>query len=570
MPQLTEDQTLCPWCSEVTDVRTMVDDPTGTDTICEPCFENIHTEDCHWCGDSDNADSMTEIGDGWLCNNCVGDSTMCIDCDDTVHMDEVSYVDGWRHSGPVCESCYDGSYFYCDNCGEHMALDNYGGEGLCSDCYEDEGYCDCGECGGGEGGIRRWGDAPDLQFHDIPFIGPLRTVYPRSMTQSQYQPQVGKYYLGMEIELEETCSSIVGPFVTRHSDHMWATTDATVDDGYEIVTMPHTFEAWMTTFPWAEWNADIHSQVPEQSNYSSNGIHIHISRTAFANSKGRVLASHLYKFMQFIRVNEAAIQMLSEREGGSYCMWDQQRDARDGMNDAKEATSTRNYERYRPVNTQNRQTIELRFFDGRSDPAFMKRALMFVHSLAEFTRYGKAHDARTWEAYTTYVSEHDDLYPELQAYLVDNRRRLVFNAMTSEYRYTDTVLPAIKQRKQRERMEAATERNRQARNERERQALLDSVDNVCTCDGCTAYANRAAEAAVPTLNDGDFIRDYMAGSFHVNVYQTQLGQRHEYRYVGAQELDAYGEYVMSEGFQGDVTLPTSILNQDVTLQREVR
>jgi hypothetical protein len=388
-----------------------------------------------------------------------------------------------------------------------MSNDDYGGEGYCNDCYDDEDNCDCGECGyGGDEGIRRWGDTPDLRFHDVPFIGPSPVPWmnePYNRVHVSNAPAQGKYYLGMEIEVEDVSAHVVGSFVTRHSERMWATTDATIDNGFEIVTMPMTYGAWMETFPWDEWTNDIHNRVPDQSEYDSNGIHIHVSRAAFADAKGRPLASHLYKFMQFIRKHESAIQYLSERQGGSYCMWDQQRDARDSVKDAK---STNNYERYRPVNTQNRQTIELRFFDGRSDPTFMKRSLMFVHSLVEYTRHGKAHDKRTWEAYTTYVSDHADLYPELQAYFVSNRRRLLACALTSEFRYTDTVLPIIKRRKEQQRRELIEERNREARIRRERERAIELVDVTCQCVGCQAYAQRTAND-MQTLDDGRTIME---------------------------------------------------------------
>ena len=537
MPTLTEDEVNCPHCGET--VLANATTEYLDEMLCVVCYDDaLDASPCYFCGEHNKHDDMTMIQDDeFMCLDCSHDHTECIDCEVYVPMDECAYVSEWRRDGPVCEDCYEDNYFYCDNCMEHMSIGNYGGEGMCSDCYEDSEYCDCGECGGGAQGIRPWGDAPNLRFNDVPFIGPIKSTQAYMQTPDHYSAKIGKYYLGMEIEVEETEAHVIGEFVSMHEDFMWASTDATLDEGYEIITHPTTYAAWMNEFPWAAWERDLHGNVPAQENYSSNGIHIHVSRTAFADAKGTPMASHLFKFMQFIRINEAAIQMLSERTGGSYCEWNQVRDARDGMNDAKTATSTRNYERYRPVNTQNRATIELRFFDGRTDPVFMKRALGFTASLVEFTRHGKAHDARTWEAYVTYVSDHADLYPDLHSYLVDNRRRLVFNAMTSEYRYTDEVLPSIRARKDRERREVIEERNRQTRIAREREEVVSSIDNVCTCPGCESYRERERrEAAAQRYG---FIRDYMDGNFHVNVYATELGERHEYAHVST---DLMGEH----------------------------
>jgi len=577
---MTEDQELCPWCGEVTDTRAMMADPTDTDMICEPCFEDIDIRACEWCGDRDNTDSMTDTGnDEYLCNDCIGEAFECDDCSDILHTDEARYVGGWRSERVVCDDCYEGSYFYCEGCDESMSLDMYGSDGYCNEC-EDEDSCDCGECGNSSDdheGIRRWGDTPDLIFHDTPFIGPVQASYQLAARGQSHQPAPNKYYLGMEIELSHTRGGIIADFVNKHHDMMWATTDATVDDGFEVVTMPLTFDAWRDSFPWGEWTTDIHDVVPNQEGYTDNGIHVHISRSAFANSKGRVLASHLYKFMQFIRVNEDAIMTLAGRGTHSYCRWDQQRDARDSMNDAKASTSTRNYERYRPINTQNRQTIELRFFDGRSDPVFMKRAIQFIHSVCEFTRHGNANSDRTWEVYTTWVSERNDTYPELNAYLNQKARRLLMGALTSEHRYKDQVLPRIKADKAAAKQQVRREREAQLRRDAEVRRLRDSLNTPCVCDICSGVdgiVDTCNEASAGTiLMPGDFIRDYMDGQFHVNVYQISTGQRHDYRHV-INDVTMVGTYYMSAGFQGDVEQDVWNTHtnsyETVTLQREAR
>ena len=453
---------------------------------------------CDWCGNEELRDDLDHVDGSAVCAACHESYVEeCDDCGDMQHRDDTVDVGTWRRDRRICETCYDGEYFYCEGCDEHMSVDMYGSDMYCSDCTgDDEDYCDCGECGySGRGeGIRPWGDAPDLRFNDIPFIGPLQSLYMRQHAPN-YSPMVGKYYLGMEIEVEETDAHTIGEFVSAHPDFMWASTDATLDNGYEIITHPTTYASWMQQFPWAEWERDLHNNVPDQAAYNSNGIHIHVSRTAFADAKGTPKASHLYKFMQFIRINEGAIQMLSGRTSSSYCEWDQHRDARDGMADAKTATSTRNYERYRPINTQNRATVELRFFDGRTDPTFMKRALGFTTSVVEFTRHGKAHDPRTWEAYVEYVSEHAELYPDLNTYLMANKRRLVFNAMTSDFKYSDKVLPDIRVRKERERRQNREAQEVRARELIEREQLMANPA-ACTCSSCVAYADRLARGDV--------------------------------------------------------------------------
>jgi hypothetical protein len=299
-----------------------------------------------------------------------------------------------------------------------------------------------------------------------------------------HHPLIKKYYMGMEIEIDGNVRALVGGAMSHLSEHMWATTDATLHDGgVEVVTHPHTYDAWVHTFPWGKWTHLIHDEAPDQSHYTSNGIHIHVSRTAFANTKGRVLASHLYKFMQFIQINQDAIQALAGREGGTYCRWEQDRDAVSRVSDAKAATSTRSYERYRPVNTQNPDTIELRFFDGRTDPTFMKRSIQFVHSLIEFTRIGDAKRDRKWETYVLYVRQYALRYSELVAYLNDNTSHLLFAAALAEARYKDHVMPYVKRRTEETRVAQLQEQQHVDMQARERQERINNPP-ICDCTNC--------------------------------------------------------------------------------------
>ena len=597
MPELTEDQVYCTRCGEVTDLRAMLADPTNDEDICEPCLDDMDTADCDACGDTQLTDDLTHLGDQAVCDACFGNMFACSDCDCAYHSDDARYVGNWRSERAICTDCYENDYFYCEGCDTSYSLDVYGSDGYCASCDERNG-CDCDECydgGDHHDGIRRWGDTPDLQFWDVAKQGPVQSTWQKneSVLYGKGTPAIGKYYLGMEIELSHTSGSVVSDFVSAHHHMMWATTDATVSDGYEVVTMPLTFDAWKSMFPWQAWQDDIHAKVHDQSRYSDNGIHIHISRSAFANDKGKVLASHLYRFMQFIRVNEAAAMMIGGRGTHSYCQWDQSRDAKDSMNDAKASTSTRNYERYRPINTQNRQTIELRFFDGRSDPQFMMRAIEFVRSIAEFTRGGNIRSDRTWEAYHMYITEHSDVYPEMYAYLMTNGRRLLMSALTSEHKYKDVVMPAIKADKVRQLEQVRVQRERDAEARVERQRQIDRLSDPCDCDICNevdgippllresnvlpddglTITERSRIGTPP--REGDLIRRYTDGNFTVSVEVSAVGTRHVYSHSFHSDMD--GQYTMAHpehGYTGDVE--QSVYNtetqayESVTLQREAR
>lgn len=450
--------------------------------------DDVALVDCVWCGDAIDADEAEVVNDGYVCEDCHdAHAFACNDCGEVNHVDD-SYMVTHREY-QVCEACRENEYFYCEGCDMYLTNSDYSGDNYCYDCDTD-GRCDCGDpdCysdgnGGLPDGIMQWGDAPDLRFFSMQ--GKLPSM--------SYTEQKGEWYMGMEIEVAGQVNHTIGDAMvddTLLSSHMWASTDATIgESGAEIITHPHTYDAWVHDFPWATWTDRIHEDVPDQSRESCTGIHIHVSRTAFYSAKGKPRASHLYKFMQFIQVNEEAVMYLAGRESTNYCDWSQDRDAVSRVQDAKQGSSTSSSVRYRPINTQNRATVELRFFDGRTDPDFMKRAIQFTHSLVEFTRIGGAKSPRKWEDYTKYVRHNAMRYPQLVAYLNVESRRLLKGALVSEYRYKDDVMPKV-------RLKVKEEKDRQA--EREAARLIRIAERetrianppTCDCEHCNeAIAN---------------------------------------------------------------------------------
>lgn len=72
------------------------------------------------------------------------DDVCCADCGQVIgEDDQQTNADG----DSICERCAE-NYFYCDNCRETYHNDDYGGEGLCQDCWS-EVYEPCQHCGEG-------------------------------------------------------------------------------------------------------------------------------------------------------------------------------------------------------------------------------------------------------------------------------------------------------------------------------------------------------------------------------------------------------------------------------------
>ena len=359
-----------------------------------------------------------------VCTGCWSDfwdeHTRCAWCDNITHIDDARYDDDQYES--YCPRCFDDFATTCGCCSQvWFAPDGleFGDGNLCS--------TSCAQCCGANYRnsdiIRPWRDRPSLKFiNDVSEVVDADT-----------------YYLGMEIEIEGEGTYDVSVEASPEFPNLWVSTDGSLDTGYEWITHPGTFAAWMSgnVIDWGKWTRLVHEAVEPQEWYDTNGIHIHVSRNAFRNS-----GSHLYRWMQFIQAHPQAVALIAGRGDAAYCRWDYSRDTVARKKDAK---GDRGSDRYRPINVQNDQTIEVRIFDGLTDPTHMKRALQFVHSTIEYTR--NTHGLGQWSDYTEYVSSNGGLYHELLEFLQGESS--VELAATTDTEWRKEMLEKVASRKKR-------------------------------------------------------------------------------------------------------------------------
>jgi len=76
-----------------------------------------------------------------------------------------------------------------------------------------------------------------------------------------------------------------------------------------------------------------------------------------------------------------------------------------------------NTERYTAVNTQNRDTLELRFFRGTMNSKGVLATLDLAHAMVEYTRNLRLDDVKMgalkWDWFVDYVQDNNGLYPDL-------------------------------------------------------------------------------------------------------------------------------------------------------------
>jgi len=404
---------------------------------------------CIRCNDIVNVLDARSNNSRHLCYNCIDNHGVdfCRNCSDLTSHPHYADVTGYNY----CEECYTDIFGYCDEC-DNLYYNSDMIDMVCNGCNGENS----------ERNIRGYHDNPPYKYHH-------NSTYSDS-------PLKGEYYLGLEVELEGARAIIaenIGAFPS-----LWACDDSSVRNGAEIISHPATLNALNNgnVINWDNWTRLIHNQVPNQNQYHNNGIHVHVSRTAFHNAKGSRSAAHMYKFLMFIQKHESAMQYLAGRENNSYAAWDGPRDI---LSRKKEAESKEDYtERYRPVNTNPRDTIEIRFFDGRSDPKFIRKSYQIVAAIVEFTRNKHSHDDMSWVAFTKFVHSHKSSYADLDAHLKSASITLEKLATRSTNAWKRSALPALKR-------ETKRVRDIQARRARRRTSTVRRGGECC--EYCTTY-----------------------------------------------------------------------------------
>jgi len=90
---------------------------------------------CSECRRKLNEEERITFDDRLWCEDCLSEKTaVCADCDERVYLEGVTYVG----DDPICEGCYEHSYFQCERCDRHYHQEDYGGDGYCRYCLEED------------------------------------------------------------------------------------------------------------------------------------------------------------------------------------------------------------------------------------------------------------------------------------------------------------------------------------------------------------------------------------------------------------------------------------------------
>lgn len=227
-------------------------------------------------------------------------------------------------------------------------------------------------------------------------LGRAGVVSPASHEDSHY---VELPFCGFELEMtnegDDTVRSGAEYLHNETGSYSCMKYDGSVDGGFELVTQPHTLDAYqarhdlwhaideMRKRGWRSWNSG-----------SSCGLHIHINNASFAT------VGHAAFFTKFIFQNREPLIRFAGRDssyarfnydsfvGNNICTgYDQ-----DGNPVWKQSTIVdvvkkriSTDDRYLALNPRNRDTYELRFFRGNMNPKAVLACLEFTFALHEYT-----------------------------------------------------------------------------------------------------------------------------------------------------------------------------------------
>lgn len=323
------------------------------------------TNVCRFCGNSyvkyDDATEMysdDRVPNGrraeyWsfherACYGCSEIARECDICSELGHIDEMEYIESSDYT--LCGSCFEHETVYCETCQETYLSDRH----------------DPVECGREEI-INDYSYRPDPTFYSA-----------SDETVTSTTPSMG-------IELEVECTrndryDDARMAIETLGDRAYLKHDGSLDDGFEIVTHPHTLAAYQTEFPFRVLQ-ELSARGVRSWNTSTCGLHVHISRSAFNG------LTHQAMFTMLFQGNPEPMRRLAGRHSEQWAKYGGESDYRTGkpLTAAKKVKPDHANDRYQAVNTMNHATIEVRIFRGSMKRERVLSAIELVHAVFTYT-----------------------------------------------------------------------------------------------------------------------------------------------------------------------------------------
>lgn len=370
--------------------------------------------ECASCGGTTlDRDDYVEIEEQLYCDEC---GRQCSRCDDRIGTDGYYIADV---SESWCDDCRCNYASWCDHCEETYS------DRVSFYDINDEDYSRCEYCASNN---YNWCDDHDEYYNDYCQTCD-REPSPRTINDYGYKPDpifIGTdkhdLFFGIEVETEVWGDLSEAAELARGETTYYLKHDSSIGsnspyNGFEIVSHPHSLEAWHDSDnPMLKYLEAIREDYTARSwdAKSSCGLHIHISRAGFGSG------AHTHRFLTLVYSNAIEMSKLGGRKGSNYAKFSDvykfddygrpYRDFRDKIH------NNRMTERYSAVNTLNRETLELRWFQGTLKRDGVLANIQLAHAMVEYTRYITVAQAREgalrWDRFAHWVVS-SGAYPQL-------------------------------------------------------------------------------------------------------------------------------------------------------------
>jgi len=235
---------------------------------------------------------------------------------------------------------------------------------------------------------------------------------------------------GLEIEVDDGHhSDALMEYLEGLKEMLRLKSDGSLNDGFEIVTLPATLDFHRNILPYEEMFRRLHADGYTSNDNSTCGLHIHVGRTAFGKtprSQNPAIGRLIWIFESF----KSQISIFSRRKSFTYCNFYgfNPTSTPSAMLNAARRENGRDYRgnRYKAINLQNAGTVEVRIFKGSLKTSTVLASIELCDYAAKYvTKLHKKDEeytpALTWQKFTSEIKSTE--YPNLRNYL--QKKRLI-------------------------------------------------------------------------------------------------------------------------------------------------
>jgi len=254
----------------------------------------------------------------------------------------------------------------------------------------------------------------DLQFFRTDRRGRVKAIAPADAGNT--------LYLGVEVENDHYPTYRVKEQAAQYvrdnfAQYARVESDASLDEGFEIVSAPMTLAAHKAT-DWAGLFAKLEEYGAKAHDTNTCGLHVHVSRAALGNDdEARRLC--IAKLMELIERFQQQLSCFARRDI-AVSQWCRPtaygHSTTDGSRALKRKAATvqdnqgfnvHDTRRYKALNLQNPSTIEFRLFKGTLQPNTFYATITLVDGLVRWCKQHTTPEAHTvtWEGLIAWIND---------------------------------------------------------------------------------------------------------------------------------------------------------------------